>query len=79
MLFRKSLKPPIETALALLGHAITIVYGYKHNTRYRPSKHELMMIDLFTDELWEHYCTAKHIQRSLHERAQIQDIITGKG
>jgi hypothetical protein len=69
MIFRKSIKSPIETAIGMLGHAITIVYGYKHNPRYQPNDHDLKMIDTFTEELWEHYCTAKHIQRSLHERA----------
>ena len=70
-MFRKAIKSPIEIAIGMLGHAITIVYGYKENKRYQPSEHDLHMIDLFTQELWENYCAAKHIQRNLNERAHI--------
>jgi hypothetical protein len=68
MLFRKTIKSPLETALAMLSHAITIAYGYKHNAKHQPSDHDLQMIDIFTQELWENYCAARHIQRSMHER-----------
>ncbi len=71
MLFRKSIKSPLETALSMLNHAITIAYGYKHHARSQPSEHDLQMIDVFTQQLWENYCAARHIQRSLHEKAHI--------
>lgn len=70
MIFRKPVKSPIETAIAMLGHAITIVYGYKHDSHHTPTEYELKMIDTFTEELWENYCAARHIQRSLHERVE---------
>ncbi len=82
MLFRKKFTrggkpdraaPPIETALNMIWHALIIAYGYQHNTRYKPTEHELQLFDLFTDELWQSYCTAQHIQRCLQQRLHAEE------
>jgi hypothetical protein len=61
-------KTPIETALTMISHATLIMYGYKHDTRYIPTDHDLKLFDVFIDELWQDYCTARYIQRCLYQR-----------
>jgi hypothetical protein len=35
----------------MISHATLIMYGYKHDTRYIPTDHDLKLFDVFIDEL----------------------------
>lgn len=68
MFSRRPSQYALDTAIALAAHAIRIAYGYKHNKRYVPTEMELEKFEQFEKELWQHYCAARYILRSMYER-----------
>lgn len=68
MFFRRTPLHSIDTAREMLDHAMYIAYGYKHNKKYVPAEDEIEKFELFEQELWKHYCTARAILRAMNQR-----------
>ena len=68
MLFKRKPKPPIDTAIRMVGDAVEVAYGYLRDRRRIPSEEELRQLDTLAKTLWESHCTAQYIARNLHQR-----------
>ena len=69
MIFRRHTQHNIDNAIALVSHAIRIVYGYKHNKRYVPDEQDIEKFENFEKKMWQHYCTSRYILMCMYQRA----------
>jgi hypothetical protein len=49
---------------------MALLYLPKGDPKYVPSAEDLQLLERFTEELWESYCTAQYISRSLRRRLE---------
>ena len=69
MFFRRLPPHSIDVASKMASDAIRIAYGYKHNRKYIPTEVEIEKFEQFEKDLWQHYCAARFILRSLYLRS----------
>ena len=71
-------KHPLEIAFDMLKNAVAMVYGYKYDDGYKPTEHDLKMLDVFVDEMYQNYVVVHNIARYLHKRSKGDDEALGK-
>lgn len=67
-MFKKKQKPPLDSAIYLVNHAIDIAWKYQRDKKFIPSDDDFKKLDILLEAFWQNHCTLEYIIRCLKQR-----------